>query len=169
MKAKREFRDALVTAIEGSSRIEVVEHSYFLDFIDPNGSGEGRAYSSDEFPVIEHARIPLDGKQRADLLRTVRAMDLSEPLSISFCSFSPHHTIEFHSECGLSSSLAICFSCDGLQWSERDLVGDPGSWVEGLESFIGRLGLQSAAEWRGKLRDSGKSGLPRDSLTSDGE
>ena len=156
MKVAREFRDALAAAIAAAPRIEVVEHSHFSDFFEVCDPGEDGVYSSNEFPVVEYARIRLGGKERDALLRTVRAMDPSEPSSISFCTFDPHHTIELHAESGLSSSLPICFTCDNFHWSARELSGARSAWVQGLESFIGSLGMRPEAEWDQKLKDSGK-------------
>ncbi|MCW1917043.1 hypothetical protein OJ996_25865 [Luteolibacter sp. GHJ8] len=156
VKAKREFREALVVAVTNASRIEVVEHSHVNDFLEIYSPGEDGIYSSDEVPTVEYARVPLNGEQRDELSKTLRAMDASEPLVISFCAAAPRHSIEFHSDNGVSSRLAVCFGCSKLEWSERDLEGDPISWVNGLEAFVGGLGMKPKADWEGRLKNSGR-------------
>lgn len=84
-------------------------------------------------------------------------MDPSETYFIDLCPFDPHHTIELHSESGLTSSLRICFDCDRFHWSARSLTGTRDTWMSGFESFIGSLGMRPNADWDQSLKDSGKA------------
>lgn len=155
VKVKREFREALAVAVANASRIEVVEHSHVSDFVEIHGAGEDGVYTSDDFPTVEYARVRLNGEQVSELLRTVRAMDAAEPLVINLCASTPRHSIELRSGEGVSSRLEVCFSCRKLQWSDRDLQGDPDSWVDGLEAFVRGLGMQPQADWLERLMSSG--------------
>lgn len=158
VRSAREFRDALAAAIAAASSIQVAEHADASDFFKVLHPGEeSGVYSSNEFPAVEYARVRLDETQRNMLLRAVQAMDEAESASVCFCAFSARHTIELHSDDGISSRIPMCFSCGDFQWSARDFNAERESWVAGLEAFIKDLGMRPSADWKQLLEDSGKA------------
>ncbi|MCW1886892.1 hypothetical protein OKA04_19285 [Luteolibacter flavescens] len=159
-RAARDYRNKLADEIAKSSFIEVIEHSYIDDFPEESFP-EFMPRSFDDVPTIEYARIRLSAEQKEALVKRVRSFDRTASPVVSFCSFDPHHTIEFHSDAGIISRFEICFGCSGFSWDAARLQGSPESWMQEFKGFIAEIGMRPEADWKDLVLKSGQVPIRR--------
>lgn len=137
-----EYKADLLALIERSDRIVVTEHSGPYDNYQTN-AGKPRAPEQ----IVYRAR-ELDAKQKARFLDIVRDMDETEQDAFPACVFEPHHTIRFHAQDELISTMRICFMCGQVEWNGSSAT-PPWSLYSALAALIDDIGLQAERDWQG--------------------
>jgi hypothetical protein len=134
------FKAELLTAISGTHRIDVVEHSWRYDLIDEKGN------SAEDPPHFEYKRIELTPELRTSLQAVFGRLPETPKTIFSFCMFEPHHTIELIDKDGDKSFIQVCFKCNDTEWDGRSVV-PPEEFQEFFRAFIEPLGFRADRDW----------------------
>lgn len=128
-------------AIGRADRIEVVEHSSPMDFLDSNAGERPPAKE------LIYRRVVLTKAQKDGFKSSIEALDPTTQDVFSACLPVEHHRIEFFDKGKLIDSMEICFQCDQVKWSGSSAT-PPGSLYQGLETLIVSVGMQPKRDWQ---------------------
>lgn len=143
----RAFLSDFLDAIKTADRIEVLEHSSYMD-----------AYYLEHYDSIKikptiYTKKELNQEQKNQLIQVLEQADTTTHDAVKACIFDPHHTIRFFKSNQESSSMEICFQCWELKWNGTENQ-PPTGMATALESFILAMGLQVKKDWVTKARQS---------------
>lgn len=142
----REFRDALLAAIDQADQIVVTEHSSPWDAFDAELN---RSLIEQEF---EYARVSLSSEQETRFRDIVAQVDPATQNWASACIPAFHHTVRFYQAGILKSTLQICFECSQVRWDGIKGVTPPGAIYQSLEQAITSVGLNPKRKWSALAR-----------------
>jgi hypothetical protein len=131
----------LSDAIRGADRIVITEHSYPLDAYDAD---KGKSLLPES---IIYKTVELSPMQKAAFLSAIAPLDPRTQDAFPACIFEPHHTIHFHADGNLRSTLQVCFQCGQVEW-DGSAETPPWSLYAGLGSAIRAVGLEPERDWR---------------------
>lgn len=137
----RNYKEALVQAIQIADRIVVKEHADEHDFYDDETE---QLVGVKE---IVYGEQSLDAQQKDVLLMTIQSMDDTTQTAFPFCGPLWHHTIEFHSGGKLSSRMRICFECIHIEWDGCDKT-PPAAIYRSLKTFVESIGFSAKRDWK---------------------
>jgi hypothetical protein len=136
----KRYIDDLGNLIGRANRIEIVEHSSPMDFID---SKTGELLSSKE---LTYRRLTLTNSQKEGFKSSVEALDPKTQDAFPACIPVAHHRIEFFVDNKLIDTMEVCFECGQVEWGGSK-AAPPWSLYSGLESFILSVGMQPKRDW----------------------
>lgn len=151
--AAKEFKVDLLAAISEAHRIDVVEHSWYYEFLDEKGE------LVENPPYVEYKRTELTPDQRTHFQAAFRRMPENPKTIFSLCIFEPHHTIELLGKDGSKSVIQVCFKCGDTEWDGRSVI-PPEGFQDIFRSFITPLGFQANREWKEIAKDKAQQAVP---------
>lgn len=154
--ASRSYLERLVTEIDGSARIDLVEHSWY--HMSKSEDGESGLIQE----PIEFRRISLSQQQRRELSEIIRHTNPAPKYSGCPGSLEVHHTVEFWREGKIHSRIDLCF---GTLQVDRYLGHDmtsppvnepyPEELLQRMRKWIVSLGMDPAADWQRLAEQAG--------------
>lgn len=158
------YLDRLANEIEGSDRIDLIEHSWY--HLEKSESGGTLLIQE----PIEFRRVTLSPEQRRELAEIVRRTNPA--LTCSSCpgSIEVHHTIVFRRNGAIHSRFDLCFGSHALYWyMGRNLTSIPvsGPYPEDLlqrmRKWIESQGMNPVDDWQ-KLAEQHADGKPPEEI-----
>lgn len=150
----KEFKDALIHAIQSADRIVVKEHSDKPDFYPEFYDENTEQYIG--VKEVTYGALTLDARQKDAFLDVIQSMDAATQQAFALCGPVWHHSIEFYSDDQLFSKMLICFECSKISWpgSERT---PPGAIYDSLKSLVESIGFSAKRDWKSLARESRSS------------
>ena len=138
------FKKALIKRIGQSDSITITEQSDWTDFI-PRASMEEAPRTEKDAPKYDYRSVCLSKLQISAFLYAAEGMEEATDDLYTFCGFQPHHRIDFQSGED-SSSMVVCFECDGIEWKDADFK-EPKGLFPVLKMVIEGSGLSIVRDW----------------------
>lgn len=134
------LRHSIVTVLDGSKSVRVVEHSSRFD-------NHGRDQQS--YREVIYSTVTLTPDQIKSIRRALPlSLDYSGFLSLA-CIFDEHHRIEIAQKDGKTFVLHICFHCGEIILNDEEHSRImPIGWPSRLNAFMSSLGLKPNGPWQ---------------------
>lgn len=133
----------LTEEVKNSDTIVFIEHSYYLDFLDPKSNDQ---INPDNAPTYTYKKIELTDSQKKNLISSLNSIKEKDINMFSMCIFVPHHRIEFYRQGNMSSSMEICFKCADIEWSLTNYAR-PIDLMSVLGDAFRNAGFETQKDW----------------------